>query len=600
MSSGSSSSSRPSFFGAERSQSEVLGIVLLLSITIAGSTAIMAMGTTVLTDAQQNAGNSNAEHTMTQLDSEASLVALGSSDAQEIGVSEGTRGTTVVYPDAGRVNVTLVNESTGDLQEVIIDDAALGSVVHEQDDTTIAYQGGGVWSKKESGNASAMISPPEFHHRADSNGQSPTLTMPLVLVEGDRVSGDRVRMTANGVEDRFPVDGGAKSNPLMDSVVNITVESEYYQAWGRFFEERTDGRLEAVDHENQTVTIQLVMVADRDDVKGALASTSTDGDLSIAGNGAKTDSYNSSNTTRFPDGYNEANATNDGTIETGGDVDIGGGAEVEGDIRSGGTVDMGGRSSVNGHIFWTDGFSARGASSYEGESSIDGVEGSEDITQIVVRTVDEASEANDNDEETDDITADELDFDGGAELDGTDDPTYYLERLEVPDGETLTVDTTNGNVTVAVEEYVDVKGTIDVQGSNQTKIYAKGDDTANGQDHVYFGGGEVDVTRDRSSQFWVYGTADMHTTIDKNGGESRFVGVIYAPAGNDGSGSVTVENNAGALLGGAVTGSTTINQGGRIHYDQALVGQTPIEEGMSIPRVTYLHISVSRMNVTTV
>ncbi|MFB6254793.1 MAG: hypothetical protein ABEI06_09290, partial [Halobacteriaceae archaeon] len=49
-----------------RGQSEVIGIVLILSITIIGTIAILTIGSAVLQDARQNAEISRAEQAMTK------------------------------------------------------------------------------------------------------------------------------------------------------------------------------------------------------------------------------------------------------------------------------------------------------------------------------------------------------------------------------------------------------------------------------------------------------------------------------------------------------------------------------------------------------
>lgn len=213
-----------------RAQSEVIGVVLLLSITVVGTTAIMATGVSVFADSQQAADIGKAEHAMTQLDSQASLVGHGESNSQRVSFSSydsnrntrmGTDADSKTYVDEEEGKMTLTVETNdGNEHEMTV---ALGAVVHEQGDTAIAYQGGGVWKRSSGG--STMVSPPEFHYRGD------TLTMPLVLVRGDGVVHDNVQIERGhltGSENEIN-EFDDLSQPLYGGNVTIVIESDYYE-----------------------------------------------------------------------------------------------------------------------------------------------------------------------------------------------------------------------------------------------------------------------------------------------------------------------------------------------------------------------------------
>lgn len=80
-----------------------------------------------------------------------------------------------------------------------------------------------------------MISPPEFHYRGE------TLTLPAVNVSGDSVLNEDVTITRDRTIKRFPDPSSGFDNPIRESVVNVTVGSEFYRARGNYFEERTEG-----------------------------------------------------------------------------------------------------------------------------------------------------------------------------------------------------------------------------------------------------------------------------------------------------------------------------------------------------------------------
>lgn len=256
-------------FVAERSgQSNPLAVVLLLGITITGTGTIVVFGATALEATQSEADIGQAEQAMTQLDSRASLVAHGSSNVQRASINTQS-GAGLQVTDGGQMVITKSNAS-GSFELM---NTSMGAVVYERSGTTVAYEGGGVWRKPPRSDGSVMISPPEFDY------ESGTLTLPLVLVRGEANSGD-LTLRQNGTTGYYPSAG--EQNPLENGSVNVTVTSEYYRAWGSYFEERTAGNV-SYDDPSQTVEIELVVPFDEafDDT---IASTGTSPGIDINGN----------------------------------------------------------------------------------------------------------------------------------------------------------------------------------------------------------------------------------------------------------------------------------------------------------------------------
>ncbi|WP_372912722.1 hypothetical protein [Salinigranum sp.] len=255
-------------------QSETVGVVLILAITIVGTTAVVALGSNAIGGTQSQSATTRAEHAMTLFDSQAATVGLGDSPVRRVSFG-GDEGSYAVVPDAGRLTVTHVNFDGGanndadDVDnpgvswadgddDVNLYSGELGAVVYRNDETTIAYQGGGVWRTDGQGRAT-MVSPPEFHYRGA------TLTLPVILVRGSGGAGGaataKISRNAPAVRE-FPAptatypNGDPYDNPSEKGRITITVESEYANAWGDYFEERTDGNITypAAD----TVRLELV------------------------------------------------------------------------------------------------------------------------------------------------------------------------------------------------------------------------------------------------------------------------------------------------------------------------------------------------------
>jgi flagellin-like protein len=241
----------------DRGQSELVGTVLLLGIVLIGAGTVVVFGTTALEAAREDARASSVERAMTQLDSGASVVALGRSNARTVQLPASGEGSYAVRADAGWMRVRHANHSTDGATEVLTN-TTLGSVTYDGDDTTVAYQGGGVWRGR--GNASRMISPPEFHYRGS------TLTLPIISVDGaDSFAGPtsagiaiRERSTRVFPNRSAPDYGNASyRNPIDAGNVTVTVHSDHYVAWADYFRQRTAGSV-SLDHGNRTATVALI------------------------------------------------------------------------------------------------------------------------------------------------------------------------------------------------------------------------------------------------------------------------------------------------------------------------------------------------------
>jgi len=580
-----------------RGVSAPLGIVLLFAIVITGMLVTVALGATALEETKDQLGTERAEKVLTQFDSKSSIVALGNTQSQ--GVSLSASGTAAYkLENTGWMNVTIDNTTSGAVYKVT--NVTLGAVVYENGDTELGYQGGGVWKQTESG--TAMVSPPEFHFR------NATLTLPIVTVGGTQSISERVSVTGNGTTSiRYPNEtvNGNFSNPLQNGKVNVTVHSEYYEAWGAYFEQRTDGNV-SYDHDNKEATIILTVPAGKTTVSSAIASTAPGGTLSITGSGSdttRTDSYTSGD----GDGYDTAEnsppgGTYAGNITFAGDVDVGGNACVIGSIRSGGSVSVRGAGcsgvsdKITGDVFYRN--SPPSSSDVGGDIvRINGVETKSAVNTIIDSEVDSIRSNPDSD--ADISSSDELDFSDDKTLPAG---SYYLERFEVPATETLTLDTGGGPINIAVEEYASISGAVNVIGDGQVKIYVKGKNTAScsgggGPSNCHFNvSGQYNVVNDNATQNWVYGKSNFKGKVRNPSVSAKFTGVIYAPSGGGGSGEVFV--GKGAVYGGLVAPSVSISQGGEFHYDRALRNKQAVPEDESVVRITYLHISVNRVNVT--
>ena len=595
--------------GKRRGQAGPLGFLLVFALVIAATTLIVALGAGAIGGTQETLDKERAEKAMTQLDSQAALVALGNSDVQRVDLSTGQENTYEVEDGAGRMTLSYTNQTSG--AETTIFSEEMGRIVYgTSDGETIAYQGGGVWRSDGNGNA-IMISPPEFHYR------DATLTLPLVTVGSSGTIGDRAVISTADSRRYFPntTRNSAYSNPLENARVEVSVTSQYYRAWGTYFETRTDGEVE-YDHADNRVTLALVTPLENTRVTSATASLSASGSFEINGNAGNicgsnyTSSYDSSESGDYCTQLANGDTGTEGDIVYGNDIDLnygaggGSGSNINGDVVSGGQVTVGsgsGQPQVNGNISYSDepceDCEDQIISSSGTAEQISGIDEAPAINGIVSTQVSEARANNDNTSASLSET-----INGSVEIGAG---TYYAEQIDVADSETVTLNTSEGDIYFGVREYIHLGtgSSIEVVGNGTVSVYVQGAGT-HSNDLALNASSEITNPGDDAPQFRIFGPDNFTATIgDGSGGDlAKFVGVIYAPPGSSGSGSVTL--GGGVIYGGALTGTTYIGgpgfgngNAGSIHYDEALSTQQVLEQSNSIVRVTYIHASTNEVQV---
>ncbi|GAB6862348.1 hypothetical protein JCM17092_24370 [Haloplanus litoreus] len=240
-----------------RAQAEPLGVILVVSLVIVSTTAVVTFGFAAIEDVQSRSELDRAENGMTLLDSRLSTVALGDSESQTVDLPTSNGGYTV-DDDAGTIRIVHRNYD-GSNDATLVSNTSLGAIVYRSGDETIAYQGGGVWRQYADGSA-RMVSPPEFHYRRG------TLTFPLVRITGDGSAAGRTTVRASSPgpgESVYPSpetypNGDSYRNPVENGTVEVTIWSEYAEAWGSYFSTRTDGNV-TYPGPNR-VTVELISI----------------------------------------------------------------------------------------------------------------------------------------------------------------------------------------------------------------------------------------------------------------------------------------------------------------------------------------------------
>jgi hypothetical protein len=219
-------------------------------------------------------------------------------------------------------------------------------------------------------------------------------------------------------------------------------------------------------------------------------------------------------------------------------------------------------------------------------------------------------QTNDNDATPYVTAANELDLSGSSGELGAGD--YYLNRVDLAtpsNKQTLVLNTTEGNIRIAVRDWIHLRntdltvagnGSVQIAVESQTTFTTPVTGTGSSQVHMHVGqDANVSTPGQRADRLVLFGPSDFSATIagsNAGGGANngKFTGVVFAPAGTSGSGSVFVKQ--ADVYGLVMTGNLTAGQNGAVHYDRGI--QNSLTDGSPLSELDYLHAAVHRVRVT--
>ncbi|MFC6975705.1 hypothetical protein ACFQL1_15185 [Halomicroarcula sp. GCM10025709] len=96
-----------------RAQSSPIGVVLIIALVISGTALTVALGSEAFGSTQNQLSMERAEKSMTQLDSQAAMVALGNSRVQQVALATSAGDGYRVEETTGWMNVSYTNLTGG-------------------------------------------------------------------------------------------------------------------------------------------------------------------------------------------------------------------------------------------------------------------------------------------------------------------------------------------------------------------------------------------------------------------------------------------------------------------------------------------------------
>lgn len=561
-----------------RGQSTVLGVALLFAIVIAVSVSVVLVGTHALDQRQQETSMESVRASFQQLDASISQVATGSQQRASVPSLDGTGAR--VQGDRGHVTINVSDGSGGNCTVV---DADLGRIVYEEGGRVVAYQGGGVFERTVGSDGSTVVSPPEVQYR--SRGGQPTLSLPLVLLDGSG-AGDDLSLERVEQSDRFPAGACPSPNPIPDGrTVTVAIESDFYRAWGAVFERWGVADTE-YDHGAAQVKIRLNGASDAgggDGPVGPLVSLSSPVRLDPQ---SQFDSYDSTAGTYGSQTPGEA------TVYVDGDVKLKAEGTIRGDLNATGDVELRPQAEVTGTVYHGGSLTTGASAAYGEEEAVSPhVPAVENLDATIDSRVDEFSNPSNNDNADQATTVSNLQTGSCSSSCTLPEGDYYIPGFR-HDG-TLYLEPDGGQITIAVPDGFDVAtdSTVEVVGDGRVVVYGQGDTDL---ERSEIG----DTTDDDATQFWLYQRTDTHTKL---GPQLEYVGVVHAGP----TGEVEISSNPHGDIYGAVLGSVSEAEAARaIHYDRALDGVNPATDGGDDDDddsggVAYLHVSATTVEAET-
>ncbi len=534
------------FLKSERAAVELTGHAIVLGLTVMGIAMITLASEPSIIKLQDMASSLDMEQAYTVLDSYADQAAFGDAPQEIIDLALGG-GYISAQPNSSSEQSYILFESGTNGAKISI---PMGKIIYRKEDREIAYEGGGVWSRYQVG--SVMISPPAF----DYNGV--TLDLPVVNISGNFSAGGKgvsslIIRKKSDAQILYP--GASYGNPV-PSRINITIKSEYYDAWADYFGSMSWTRVNVSPAEKKVTVILDPPPVVANISYGLMASRKI-----TMKNNAITYSYNSSS-------GDHTGRSENGSIRANWEIVLGK-AVVNGDALTGGDI----TDWAGGHGNITKKACARYISENiaVGEMCPAVAEfNAGSASNIVQARASQYASLNDNSKTSSGRC---LRDEGNRTLDGTgpgwadgsctiSTGNYYLTEFMIPDNKILKFNTTSGAVNIAVDSS-DVtlkKGSniiIENGGStNPVILYLnRGIDI---EPHV-----EINpTTRDKAALFQVVSSSSQNMDFRDN--NVSFCGLLWAPEAG-----ITIGNKMqvyGALVGKDIT----LDQDAGFYFDESL------------------------------
>jgi Mg-chelatase subunit ChlD len=234
------------FVARERGVSEVVAAVLLIGIVLLGASLTVVFGSSAVEDINDRNNLQTARLVFQEFDSKMDTLSEKSDvTSEEFDVGEPTKDT--VVERRGRLNVTVNRNGTCSTA------MNLSSIrYHNDHNQLVGYELGGVW-ERTTDNGSTTVTPPDVKYR-DGSIQIDVVNLTGTIQESSNTAVLDVGSSETQSRDR--------TNALLQGAcvrpdnVTISIQSDFYRAWGSYFREGFNGTVKVFD-DNSTAQVYV-------------------------------------------------------------------------------------------------------------------------------------------------------------------------------------------------------------------------------------------------------------------------------------------------------------------------------------------------------
>jgi len=231
------------FIRSDDAVSEMVDYTIILGVILLATGIIVVAGVPMMENMQEVQHTENIRQSFEVMSLNMNKVVFGNAPSQSVEMKMYGGALSVVEGNKMIIDLQIWNSSANTTEMVYGGAVRIASknVENNYKGNTISYENTGVWAKYEEGEA-VMVTEPRFTYANN------VMVIPITFIEGtDSISGTGlVRVTANG---------GSKDIDKYENVsmMNISVTSEHFEAWGRYFNESLQMPIVMEDSNNETI-----------------------------------------------------------------------------------------------------------------------------------------------------------------------------------------------------------------------------------------------------------------------------------------------------------------------------------------------------------
>lgn len=229
------------FTKSDDAVSEMVDYSIILGIIVLATGIIIVAGAPMLENIKESQYTENIRQGFEVMAMNMNKVVFGSAPSQSVELKMYGGALSVAGDNKMSIDLQVWNSSSSATEMEPTYAYKIKKIENSYQDTIISYENTGVWAKYEDG-GSVMISEPRFTYANN------VMVIPVALIGGsDSTAGNGlVRVTA---------DAGSKKIYKYENVsmMNVSVTSDYFEAWGRYFNENLQMQIVVEDSSNRTV-----------------------------------------------------------------------------------------------------------------------------------------------------------------------------------------------------------------------------------------------------------------------------------------------------------------------------------------------------------